>query len=343
MKNKSRPPIRIWQEVLLLFIFNTLIAAFLTLAQHENFIKNLIFSQSIGISIYLCIKLIIHSRAAKKGNLISQLIGVPVGGVIGIVAGALLSQTPLSDLLDFRQNELILLLGAAIVFGTAISYFFLSRHRLHAQQLELHAQAQQHSEYQKNLMQSQLRLLQAQIEPHFLFNALANVVSLIDAEPEKAKQVIQQLSDFLRISLQRTRDNNNTVADEINLLRAYLGIQQVRMGDRLQFSIECESALLMKPLSPLLVQPLVENAIKHGLENTVSGGRVKIKFKQQQNQLLISVIDSGQGVVQPCKHGMGLNNIRERLKTLYGNSARMTLSENDSGGVKACLTVPLTS
>ena len=328
------------KELPLLLLFCALIALFLTLAHQDSIIKNLIFSESIGISIYTSIKLIIYWRSCEKDNMLSTIIGILTGTVIGILIGALLTQTPLSSLFQ-QQKDLFIQLGAAVIFGSAISYFFQSRYRLHAQQQELQKQAQQRSEYEKNLMHSQLRLLQAQIEPHFLFNALANVVSLIDSKPETAKQILQQLSDFLRTSLQRTRDNDATIADEISLLRAYLNIQQLRMGERLQFTIECADKLLQQPLPPLLVQPLVENAIKHGIENNVTGGTVQVTFKQQDEQLSITVSNTGNSMQHSAAPGIGLKNIRQRLQTLYGKTATLTLAENQPSGVQARLSLPV--
>lgn len=353
MQKAPRPRIIIWQELILILLFSAIIALFLNFIRQDGIVKNLIFSEAIGISIYSSIKFILWLRRCEKGDYLSQFVGIPVGGIIGILLGALLTKTPLSSLFDLQQNELIVLLGAAIIFGTAISYFFTSRQRLHLQQLELQAQAQKRSEYEKNLMQSQLQLLQAQIEPHFLFNALANVVSLIDTEPETAKKVLQQLSDFLRTSLRRTRNSNATVADEIKLLKAYLTIAQVRMGERLQFAIKCDNSLLDLPLPPLLVQPLVENAIKHGLENSLAGGSVQIVFQSSDDQLIITVSDTGKGIQgqgvadssmpQQSAQGIGLKNIRERLQALYGKTAELMLSENqeEGRGVIARLKLPL--
>ncbi len=185
-----------------------------------------------------------------------------------------------------------------------------------------------------------MRLLQAQIEPHFLFNSLANVVSLIDSNPDKARTMLEHLSDFLRISLQRTRSKNTTVRDEINLLNAYLEIQQVRMGDRLIFSIDSAETLLDHYLPALLVQPLVENAVKHGLENSVDGGAIQVQFRLKEQALHISVMDSGAGMLQGTSKGVGLTNVRERLQLLYGDSAALTLSANKPTGVRAELVLP---
>jgi sensor histidine kinase YesM len=131
---------------------------------------------------------------------------------------------------------------------------------------------------EKQLVEAQMRLLQAQIEPHFLFNTLANVVSLIEPAPQKATLMLEHFIAYLRASLAASRATQGTVAQEAKLLRDYLALLKIRMGDRLQYTIEVDPSLDTAPLAPMLLQPVVENAIKHGLEPKIEGGRLRSRW-----------------------------------------------------------------
>ncbi len=336
-----------WREIALLLLFCLVIAIFLNLVSGNGLGYNLVFAETIGISIYTTIKALIRIRHCSKDDFLSYLIGIPVGSLIGVIIGALLTDTRLTLLIGpdsgIRQKAIVIPLFAALLFGIVISWFFHSREKLARQALQLQEDARQRSEHERHLAETQLRLLQAQIEPHFLFNALANVISLIDNDPESARKVLENLSEFLRTSLSRTRQPHTTIRDEIKLLTAYLNIQQVRMGERLHFHIDCAEEMLSLKLPPLLVQPLVENAVRHGLENTVTGGAIQITFTQENQQIHIVIVDNGKGMADSGKTGTGLTNIRSRLQAIYGAQATLSLVENDCGGVTAALVLPATS
>lgn len=198
--------------------------------------------------------------------------------------------------------------------------------------------------------EAQLRLLQAQIEPHFLFNTLANVHSLIDCDTPRAKQMLETFTDYLRASLGQLRHTDSTLAAELAMVDSYLSLFQIRMEDRLRFTIEASEEALAACLPTLLLQPLVENAIEHGLEPKVEGGRVHICASVRDGQLTILVDDDGLGLdaprrARPGQHqhgsgsGMALANIRERLRTRYGGSATLTL-QAQAVGTHATLSLP---
>jgi LytS/YehU family sensor histidine kinase len=199
-------------------------------------------------------------------------------------------------------------------------------------------------EAEKRAAEAQLRLLQGQIEPHFLFNTLANVVSLIDHDPPKARQMLESFTEYLRSSLTSLRHEQATLGGELDLVRNYLGLLKTHMEDRLQFSIASVPALGGLPLQPLLLQPLVENAIHHGLEPKVEGGQVRVSVQRHGEQLLIEVADDGRGLHAPPRRqggaGMALNNQRKRLLAHYGSAASLTLAEAHSGTV-ATLRLPI--
>jgi signal transduction histidine kinase len=192
--------------------------------------------------------------------------------------------------------------------------------------------------------EAQLRLLQAQIEPHFLFNTLANVQGLIDRDAPRAKQMLETFTDYLRASLGQLRHTDNTLAAELAMVRSYLTLLQIRMEDRLCFEIDASDEALAAILPTLLLQPLVENAIEHGLEPKIEGGRVRIRARVIDGRLDICVDDNGlglDGTRRPRRHGngMALPNIRERLHTRYGGKAALTL-ESQAVGMRAALSLP---
>ena len=202
------------------------------------------------------------------------------------------------------------------------------------------------SEAERRATESQLRLLQAQIEPHFLFNTLANVQSLMDHDLPKAKHMLQSFTDYLRASLGTLRNDNSPLDHELQLAQSYLQLLQARMEDRLRFSIVADAAARAQPLPPLLLQPLVENAVVHGLEPSIAGGSVGINARVEGGQLVIEVMDDGLGLNAAPKGrarsgaGMALDNVRQRLATRYGDAATLTLTDA-APGTRARITLPL--
>ena len=205
--------------------------------------------------------------------------------------------------------------------------------------------------------EAQLRLLQGQMEPHFLFNTLANVISLIDADAARAKHMLEALTDYLRASLGGLRHDESTLAIELDLASRYLQLMRTRMGERLRFEIEADETTRQAALMPLVLQPLIENAVKHGLEPQVDGGTVRVKAARVavdgQDCLQVCVEDDGAGLAAasrrprrhvaggPDGHGIALANLRERLQARFGAGARLALSELEAGnGTRACLVIP---
>lgn len=200
---------------------------------------------------------------------------------------------------------------------------------------------------QHQTMEAQLRLLQAQIEPHFLFNTLANVQSLIDRDAPRAKLMLETFTDFLRASPDQLRNTESTLATELAMTGSYLSLLQIRMEDRLRFEIDASDEALAAILPTLLLQPLVENAIQHGLEPKVEGGRVRIRARVVDGRLDIRVEDDGLGLASARRsrrqgNGMALSNIRERLHTRYGAGAALTLTPQ-AVGMQALLSLPYRS
>jgi two-component sensor histidine kinase len=199
---------------------------------------------------------------------------------------------------------------------------------------------------ERRATEAQLRLLQAQIEPHFLFNTLANVHTLMDHDLPKAKQMLGSFTDYLRASLGSMRHDKSTVDQELALAASYLQLLQGRMEDRLRFTIDADDAARRQPLPPLLLQPLVENAVVHGLEPHIDGGTVRVSARVQGEALVLEVQDDGRGLDAPARPGaragagLALGNIRQRLLTRYGSAASLEVRAA-SPGTLSRITVPL--
>jgi sensor histidine kinase YesM len=187
---------------------------------------------------------------------------------------------------------------------------------------------------EKQLVQAQMRMLQAQIEPHFLFNTLANIQSQIPRAPEKANAMLDNFIAYLRQTLSASRAQEGTVKQEFDLIRNYLEILKIRMGDRLQFDLEIDASVESTSLPPMLLQPLVENAVKHGLEPKVEGGRVRVRATREEKSLRLVVEDNGLGFGEHADSkgtGVGLANLRERLRVIYDGLATLNIVEASPG------------
>ncbi len=319
------------------FLFNTLIAGFLSaLGVGGDFWINATFSHCIGFSILALTKLVLRL----------PLSGAPRGGAVaaGVLAGAALggmlarSLTGIGSSPDGGHEAQSLLIG--LVFGSIAAGFFWLRERNAKLEADLRERELARLEAEKQSLAAQLRLLQAQIEPHFLFNSLANVAALIDADPALAGRLLDALIRYLRSSLQRTRAERGSLGDEVALLTAYLDVLKIRMGDRLDYTFEIPPALLEREFPPMLLQPLVENAIRHGLEPKLAGGRLRVSAAEQGGALRIVVSDDGVGFADTPGDGVGLSNVRARLAALYGPQARMAVSSGVGAGVTATLELP---
>jgi signal transduction histidine kinase len=189
-------------------------------------------------------------------------------------------------------------------------------------------------------LEARLTVLQAQIEPHFLFNTLANVRRLCEVDPERGRQMLGSLLDYLRAALPAMRRPSAALAEEFELVRAYLSVLQHRMGDRLQFRIELSEHLAEAPIPPLILPTLVENAIRHGLGPLPEGGTITVHAVKDNSHVVVSVADDGAGFQAESGSGVGLANTRARLSALFGNAASLSLRGNEPRGVIAEVRLP---
>ncbi len=270
---------------------------------------------------------------------------LPVTVLAGPQLGSVLADWVLGmrtpSLLNWGSANTRVTLTLALV-GTGASVFVLST-------MERLASARAQAEAaQRAAAENQLRLLQSQLEPHMLFNTLANLRVLIGLDPARAQGMLDRLIAFLRATLNASRRESQPLAEEFQHLDDYLALMAVRMGARLAVSFTLPPELAAHPVPPLLLQPLVENAIKHGLEPKVEGGRIEVAARREGDTLHLSVRDTGVGLGSAATAGgtaFGLEQVRQRLATLYGERAALQLqpAADADGGTLATLQLPFTS
>lgn len=194
---------------------------------------------------------------------------------------------------------------------------------------------------EKELTAAQLGLLQAQVEPHFLYNTLASAQELVRTDPIRADRMLGHLIDYLRRSLPRTDGSLSTLGQELERSTAWLEIMKLRMGERLTVHTEVADDIAALPMPSMMLQTLVENAIKHGLEPKPGGGGVWIRARVEEGTLSITVADDGMGFrTEGAGTGIGLRNLRERLRLTYGATASFVIGNNFPNGVAATMTLP---
>jgi len=337
-------PGHILTEFVYVLVIDTLIAVFLTATGiTKPFGVNFVVSQCYGITIFTVIHLFLWMfRPGWKIGPIILIMAVSL--VIGYFTGGYLAFVILkrffSITLTYQGTSIVQQMVLVLVISATVGYFFFSRARLRETKELIQQERIQRLSSEKETLEANLRLLQAQIEPHFLFNTLSNVLSLIDTDPTKGKAMLSDLIRYLRTSLSRTRPNITTLGQEMEMIRSYLSIQKVRMGERLIFAIDFPQSLSERPLPPMLLQPLVENAVKHGLEPRVEGGKISVEASENGDAVRIIIADTGEGFSAYEQAGIGLANVRERIRLIYGDRGRLLLEENTPHGVRAIIEVP---
>ena len=332
----------VYRYIALTAVFNTIIAGFIFVVKNfqDSFAICFIISQSIGFNI--CFLVVISFWLLKPRAPLFKwllLVGTILSGtVIGLIIGVHLAGIKATDKI-YDLPSLVRIMSIGLVFGFIVFYFYLSRHQINYAGSKARKEHLKRITSEKETAETKLRLLQAQIEPHFLFNTLSNVLSLLDTDVKKGQTMLLNLTQYLRLTLDKSRSEITTLEQELDTVCAYMNIHKVRMGDRLEFSIDMSDDLKKTPLPPMLIQPLVENAIKHGLEPKVGGGRINISIDRKNGILHIVIADTGEGISEIAGDGVGLINIRKRLKSLYGEKANLILKQNAPCGVIAILEV----
>jgi signal transduction histidine kinase len=262
----------------------------------------------------------------------------------GAVCGALVAKvTSGKGLQSVGPEEMVRFVSVGILAGIIVSAFivgatWIRTREARAREATFKAEAER-ERFAKRTAEAELKLLQAQVEPHFLFNTLANLRYLVQTASKDALPMLDHLIDYLRTALPEMRADGSTVAREAALARAYLEIIRIRTGGELNFRVEAPAELAERALPSLMVMSLVENAVKHGIA-PIGRGRIEVRFTRAGGRLRVEVQDDGRGVASEPGNGVGLANIRERLAVLFGETATLKLEPAGEAGTIATLEIP---
>ncbi|MDX2217999.1 MAG: histidine kinase [Burkholderiales bacterium] len=341
------------RDLLYTFIWNAIIAVGFTLVaigatgrfSWRLVMLHQIFSQCIGFTIhaiYFVGGLTIENWVNRQSKIVIVTyysVCASLGVFIGWIIGSFLLNFDIPNILD-KPGWLAGIAFNSVVISFIILVIYTSRERKMLAEMAQERERARFAEVERSATLANLRMLQAQIEPHFLFNTLANVTSLIHPAPDKAKHMLESFITYLRGSLAASREETTTLEREFRLMRDFLDILKIRMGERLKVEIDLPDDLAAAAVPPMLIQPLVENAIKHGLEPKVEGGVLRLQAARDGANIRIHVIDSGQGFSGATSSGVGLRNVRERIKALFGDAGRLSIEENTGGGTRVVITLP---
>jgi LytS/YehU family sensor histidine kinase len=301
----------------------------------------LVYSNAIGILIWLFIDVARFRLAPASQNywprfpfhIIFVLVGTLTGYILGTLIGDLVAGQSTLELMEKNPRRFIALIVETFMISIAWTIAM-------TQQVKLRL-AREEAE------RARLKLLETQIEQHMLFNTLANLRALIGADPQRATKMLDHLDNYLRSTLSGSLGNEHTLKNELDRLLDYLELMAIRLGNRLSFSIDVPQSLLGQMIPTLLLQPLIENAIRHGIEPIVRGGNIQITARQVGQTCKIKVHDNGKGFeLSPSNQGFGLGQIRERLAVQYGGKATLNIQSNiatQTSGTSVTITLPLKS
>jgi len=317
-------------------VIATLLWSFVPSMAKYPFVDVLAHSMSIGLVASMLTMLVVRHLSRERRTSIVWLTAclIPVS-LTAFLAGSLIAKVvqgiPLGPIsLALATDDIVSLVTT--VFATALcAGFFISRDQLN----RLKLQAAQDG---KRAETAKLAMLQAQVEPHMLFNTLANLRALITIDPDRALVMLDQLDGFLRMTLEGSRSLTNPLSKEFVGLEHYLSIMQIRLGDRLSYTLDLPAAIAHLQVPSLLIQPVVENSIRHGIEPKVDGGEITVRASLDAQTLTIEVTDTGVGLnpdgassTSRAGGGFGLLSLRERLPDIDGQAAVQTISPLANG------------
>jgi LytS/YehU family sensor histidine kinase len=285
--------------------------------------------------------------AAALLNLRRPRLPRPLALTIAVVAGCLLAYGIMSFVCnefvfnnEFFFSTIYFARQAALPWAFAVAaWYFVQRASERAAALREHELGRQRLEMR--MVEARLTVMQAQVEPHFLFNTLAHVKRLCQTDPALARRMLDSFCDYLRVALPQMRANTATLGSELDLVRAYLDIQRIRMGRRLDVEVAVPAMLHGFAFPPMMLMSLVENAVKHGLSPMVEGGRIRVDAVARGITLHVSVTDTGQGFIKSSGTGIGLANISSRLASLYGRAGSLSLAHNAPQGAVVTIALPV--
>ena len=306
----------------------------------NTYLDLLITALCVGYTSMVLFTIAGNLRQQRVPREVMQILAIVAGSFVGTILTGFVKGRDLTQMLTERLAGVTISMSLGIGFGCVVVAWYILREKHARDQARIHRAESERHQLEKNMLQARLQLMQAQVEPHFLFNTLANVVSLVDSDPAAAKRMLESFNRFLRASLAATRTESTTLGADAELIAAYLEVLQVRMGKRLAYRIEVPPELAGFALPPMLLQPVVENAIRHGLEPKIEGGEVALRAIGEPGRVRIEVADTGMGFAPTTRGGLGLANLRDRLRLLYGDRAELTIGENRPAGTVVTIALP---
>ena len=352
-----RWPQGFWRDLIYTAIWNTLFALVLSLVWAAfdpgvplaRILKyNFVIAQCIGFTIqfffFIFLNLVPISPRSSFFARAVYFSAIPMAGVyVGYwISSVVLGWSDLQAMLLTARGALGIAL-ISVVLSSIVFAILLPRERAARAQMLVAQEQARVAAAEREATIARMQLLEAQVEPHFLYNTMAHVVSLIDSEPAAARGMLERLIVLLRSTAGVAR-GGGTLQAQTDHLRAYLDILALRMGPRLAWTIDIPPEFAALPMPPMLLQPVVENAIKHGLEPKVDGGKVAIAARCDGGRLLLTVSDTGMGFRE--RHtgdstGLGLANLRARLETLFGAAAALTIEDIAPAGTRVTIALPM--
>jgi len=307
----------------------------------NTFFELLLIALCIGYTsmLFFTIATNLHASAIPREG--RQVLAIILGSFLGTILAGVIRGFNIGHMFTERLWGASMTMGLGIGVGCVVVAAAVLRERKARDEARLHRAEAERQQLEKNVLEARLQLMQAQVEPHFLFNTLANVQHLVETDTPAASKMLESLIQYLRAALPQMREATTTLGREVDMARAFLEIHRVRMGGRLDFSVSVPPDLRRAPFPPMMLISLVENALKHGVDPRCECSSVAVSAGIREGKLFVAVADTGAGIIPKAGGGVGLANIRERLKALHGPSARLTLEENAPSGVVASIEVPL--
>jgi len=312
----------------------------------NSFADLLISAQVVGFALLALLYPAMNMAMSPLWRTVSVAIALVVGAFFGTVLVVVVKGRDLAMMFGDSHRLVSFGLTAIIGFiaGTIAVAVMATRARIARTEAELMRSEADRQRLARKHAEAELKVIRAQIEPHFLFNTLANLSFLIKDNPDQALAMLENLIDYLQAAVPRIRGESSTLRNELAMASAYVSILQIRMGERLQAVFDIPQDLLVVPFPPMMLITLIENAIKHGLNELPEGGTITVRAMRRENSLMLCVADTGVGLSSSGNHlrdGIGLGNIRDRLASMHGERARLTLAPNLPRGAVATIEIPM--
>ncbi len=328
------------QRLLVSLALATLVALLLNPIFETSLVSVWARTVFVGVVLLLAFDIAGHWPLRLVPRWVAQLLAVGLAAPLATLLAYLWIVN--GDVRRFLQHEglisgFVWISSVSLVVGLMLALGSLYRQRDSQARAQELAFALERSTLEKQALDARLRLLHAQIEPHFLFNTLANVQQLVESGSSRAAPVLQSLIAYLRAAVPTLGDDNATLGTEMALVQAYLELMRMRMPDRLEFSVSAPPALAHLRFPPMALLTLVENAVRHGIDPSETGGRIQVEVCEHAGQVEVSVADTGVGMSETAAPGTGLNNLRERLRAFFSDAAQLQMLHEPPHGLKAVI------